>query len=1241
MKSIFIKSKIIVFALIILLSSTLVKAQYIITKNDTVEITSTPVIIKLGEYRGDLQWERSTDKLNWESITEEINDSITIVNNESWLYRAKVIAGNCPAFYSDTVLIKYETVITDGIVKVPENMNIDSIIIESAGYDTVPDADGKFRIKGGKTIKAINKTTGKTIYIADNPYYIEMLRGIDDVNQAALKNTASNGFVLDENSTANFLLTHALMSIMSPGAALEKAYLNAYDYVDGNYSDNIGMFADALEETIIETGEIVINLVENVFNSAIDGLLGCTETTYEEFTGHNFDLSIPSIIDEDFNYADQNEWFKEKYSPRYLFYYEVTNAKPLENNRWELTMDIYNGNPYFMAVTSGHINAEENIEYTHSAISEILKPYNTAHFVNSFTSCEDLVKTTSMLANQVAVTMENGWVGLAEQGVKDYATKNTVNLIVGPDNPYVVFFSQKASKELLLLNIIHQCMIEPVSELINTTLFIIDHTLGVNKKIVNKKDNTSKEIIEKIFKDYIVKAIVDPYIDASVLKFSSNPTTSTFLECGGTVLADFSNYLQAEGADLLIQTLGEAIKPLYGGAIDIEQIFGKSVTTGINTFNLTIGAFKQGSKFLASGLDAASTIYLSSSNNMITELYTPVRLIEIPSLIGFDVEDGQIATNTPFTMVFDEAVRLGTSEERGDGFIPCTIYKDGILVGTIDDSQISFNDDKTRANFDLSNLLQINQEYLLVVSPKTLYTLQDGIPSSNISHSFKVNIEFVNTPPTAPVLSTPINNGNDQIITPQLSWTASTDTDSDPIVYDVYLGTESTPVTVVSADQSALTYVANSLVNSTIYYWKVEAKDGNGGVAESEVWSFTTKQAIGLPILTTNAISNIEETVATSGGNITDNGGAAVTMHGVCYSTSTTPTITDNKTSDGTGTGTFVSNLIELTANTTYYVRAYATNSEGTAYGNEQSFTTTQVSTEPVVNSVSPLTATIGTETTFTVSGVNLTSDLLFHIDDLESKTFVSLSVDKTQFLFKGMPSNFAGTKNGVIKKADATELFTFLVEFSESSTGTLTDIDGNTYQTVTIGTQEWMAENLKVSHYPDGTVIPLVTDNTVWGELGDNNTDDAYCYYNNDANGEETYGALYTYAAALDACPTDWHLPTDAEWKILEMYLGMDQADTDLTGWRGTIEGTKLKAISGWNSSGNGTDDYGFSAFPGGSRYHSNGVSNYSGVYGYWWSGTEENSIEAYYRVLQGNGTIYRENFRKSNGYTVRCVRN
>ena len=207
-----------------------------------------------------------------------------------------------------------------------------------------------------------------------------------------------------------------------------------------------------------------------------------------------------------------------------------------------------------------------------------------------------------------------------------------------------------------------------------------------------------------------------------------------------------------------------------------------------------------------------------------------------------------------------------------------------------------------------------------------------------------------------------------------------------------------------------------------------------------------------------------------------------------------------------------------------------------------------------------------------------------------------------------------------------------------------VTDYDGNTYNTVIIGTQEWMAEDLKVTHYPNGNAIPHVTDNTIWGNLEDNNTDDAYCFYNN--NSGTDYGALYTYAAAIGddwardnadgqgVCPDGWHLPSDAERTELTDYLG----GTSVAG--GILKET---GTTHWNSPNTGaTNESGFSALPGGYRsYNSDGTFNHVGNYGNWWSSTEYGSSIAYYHNLYYNsagGARYKNG--KSYGYSVRCVR-
>ena len=202
-----------------------------------------------------------------------------------------------------------------------------------------------------------------------------------------------------------------------------------------------------------------------------------------------------------------------------------------------------------------------------------------------------------------------------------------------------------------------------------------------------------------------------------------------------------------------------------------------------------------------------------------------------------------------------------------------------------------------------------------------------------------------------------------------------------------------------------------------------------------------------------------------------------------------------------------------------------------------------------------------------------------------------------------------------------------------------VTDVDGNIYKVVTIGNQVWMAENLKVTKYNDGTAIPLVTDNAIWIKLDDTDSP-GYCYYDNDVSNASSYGALYNWYAVSSStnggknvCPSGWHVPSDGEWTTLTDYIGIR-----------TDAGAKLKSTSGWQEyngqSGNGTDDYGFSGVPSGER-HYKGVFVDIGKRCNWWSSTSHASNQAWFRSLfYYNNTVGGSYNWKEEGISVRCVR-
>ena len=201
----------------------------------------------------------------------------------------------------------------------------------------------------------------------------------------------------------------------------------------------------------------------------------------------------------------------------------------------------------------------------------------------------------------------------------------------------------------------------------------------------------------------------------------------------------------------------------------------------------------------------------------------------------------------------------------------------------------------------------------------------------------------------------------------------------------------------------------------------------------------------------------------------------------------------------------------------------------------------------------------------------------------------------------------------------------------------TVTDIDGNVYETIQIGNQLWMKENLKVTHYRNGDEIPTGYSNSEWQDLSTG----AYAVYEENESNADTYGYLYNWYAVNDdrgVSPANWHVPTDGEYTALSDYLG------------GTsVAGGKLKECTEgscpeseyWYSPNTGaTNESGFTGLPGGYRFYLNGNYYFMGANGSFWSSTEYGSNDAWHRGLESNdSTIYRRDYGKDSGFSVRCV--
>jgi len=208
-------------------------------------------------------------------------------------------------------------------------------------------------------------------------------------------------------------------------------------------------------------------------------------------------------------------------------------------------------------------------------------------------------------------------------------------------------------------------------------------------------------------------------------------------------------------------------------------------------------------------------------------------------------------------------------------------------------------------------------------------------------------------------------------------------------------------------------------------------------------------------------------------------------------------------------------------------------------------------------------------------------------------------------------------------------------IDFS-ASPGVI-DIDGNVYKIVKIGTQWWMAENLRTTTYRNGVTIPNVTDNSQWGSL----TTGAWAYYNNDASNDGNYGKLYNWYAVNDSrglCPEGWRVPSDADWTTLVNYLD----GSEVAGGKMKSQRTAPDPHPRWDSPNTGaTNESGFSGFPGGFR--SSIAFAHFGYAGFWWSSTEivGDPIRAFSRVLSHDqSSVARGSHAKQLGFSIRCVR-
>jgi uncharacterized protein (TIGR02145 family) len=457
-------------------------------------------------------------------------------------------------------------------------------------------------------------------------------------------------------------------------------------------------------------------------------------------------------------------------------------------------------------------------------------------------------------------------------------------------------------------------------------------------------------------------------------------------------------------------------------------------------------------------------------------------------------------------------------------------------------------------------------------------------------------------------------------------------------------------------------YASNmlDLLAGTTYYVKAYATNA-AGTSYGQTLSFTTA-TIATPTVSTSEISNITINSAQSGGNLTSDGNGTISEKGIVWSTTQNPTkeTNDGLTSNGDGIGEFTSNLIDLIDGTTYYVRAYATNEKGTGYGEEIQFSTIEI-TAPTVSTtdVSNITSTSA------ISGGNVSNDGngIVAARGIVWSTYQNPTIESSE----GQTSDGEGIGEFISSLSDLTEGITYYVRAfatNEKDTGYgqemvfETNIDacdkqlsinyGNqTYNTVSIGNQCWMKENLNI-----GTRI----NHTLY--MSNNQSLEKYCYNDDEANCDK-YGGLYQWDEIMQytkqestqgICPDGWHMPSDSEWTELSDFLIINGYGSGNYAYSGRDIGKSMATTSGWDVStkeftvGNdqeSNNSSGFSGLPAGDLYTYESLFEGLGNKGLWWSSSEYSNSNAWYRTLRGYGFYFYQIWvGKSFGLSVRCIK-
>jgi uncharacterized protein (TIGR02145 family) len=388
-----------------------------------------------------------------------------------------------------------------------------------------------------------------------------------------------------------------------------------------------------------------------------------------------------------------------------------------------------------------------------------------------------------------------------------------------------------------------------------------------------------------------------------------------------------------------------------------------------------------------------------------------------------------------------------------------------------------------------------------------------------------------------------------------------------------------------------------------------------------------------LATVQTLAISDVTTVSAVVTGVITSNGNSEITSKGFCWSVSAEPTI-NNSLAIVDGNDEEFQGSIKLDPNKTYYVRAFATNLVGVAYGKVLEINSgSSPVIEPISVVVTDKSALIkvkinnnNSATTVTVEyGTDYNYGKTINVNTvINEPAIISVDIFELNYDSKYFYRIKAENSNGV--KVYASGSFT-------TTLPVMTDVDGNVYKSVQIGDQIWIAENLKVTHYNDGTPIPHIM-----GKEMEKTFKGAYCCYNDSPDTAKVYGLLYNWYAIEKLAPKGWHVPTEAEWRKLSNFVNVNYE----TGY-----GNQLKEAgeNHWKTPNYGNNSTGFTALPGGSVGYNMGYTwCFADLHlcAIWWCGDQKNAELAAIMYMDWNNPDLMTGYilKKIEGLSIRLIK-